>query len=113
MSKSLFPRWAARVVALVFCAASLPVAADAAATKLKLRGYLTARADANAMLILDDRIELASSSRVLSRDSSGEHTFSRQELSPGMLVEAEGQWLDKHKLFAEKLTVELGEEAKQ
>src|SRR6266481_7912078 len=99
MSKSLFPRWAPRVVALAFCAASLPVAADAAATKLKLRGYLTARADANAMLILDDRIELASSSRVLSRDSSGEHAFSPQELSPGMLVEAEGQWLDKHKFF--------------
>src|SRR5258708_26959510 len=95
MSKSLFPRWAPRVVALAFCAASLPVAADAAATKLKLRGYLTARADANAMLILDDRIELTSSSRVLSRDSSGEHAFSLQELSPGMLVEAEGQWLDK------------------
>src|SRR5258708_36153111 len=113
MSNSLLPRWAPRVVALAFCAACFPVAADAAATKLKLRGYLTARADANAMLILDDRIELTSSSRVLSRDSSGEHAFSPQELSPGMLVEAEGQWLDKHKFFAEKLTVDLGEEDKK
>src|SRR6266436_6933621 len=113
MSKSLFPRWAPRVVALAFCAACFPVPADAAATKLKLRGYLTARADANAMLILDDRIELTSSSRVLSRDSAGEHTFSPQELSPGMLVEAEGQWLDKHKFFAEKLTVDLGEDDKK
>jgi len=113
MSNSLLPRWAPRVVALAFCAASFPIAADAAATKLKLRGYLTARADANAMLILDDRIELTSSSRVLSRDSSGEHAFSPQELSPGMLVEAEGQWLDKHKFFAEKLTVDLGEDDKK
>src|SRR6201998_64907 len=100
MSKSLLPRWAPRVVALAFCAASFSVAADAAATKLKLRGYLTARADANAMLILDDRIELTSSSRVLSRDGSGEHTFSPQALSPGMLVEAEGQWLPKQHIFA-------------
>src|SRR5260370_39907538 len=110
MSNSLLPRWAPRVVALAFCAASFPVAADATATKLKLRGYLTARPDANAMLILDDRIELTSSSRVLSRDSSGEHTFSPQELSPGMLVEAEGQWLDQHQAFAEKLTGDLGED---
>src|SRR5258705_10481614 len=109
MSKSLFPCWAARVVALAFCAASLPVAADAAVTKLKLRGYLTARADANAMLILDDRVELTSASRVLSKDSSGEHPFNPQELCAGMLVEAEGQWLDKHKFFAEKLTIDLDE----
>src|SRR5258708_35376173 len=101
MSKSLFPHWPAwapRVVAVVFCAASLPVAADAAVTKLKLGGYLTARADASAMLILDDRIELTSATRVLSKDSSGEHAFSPQELSPGMLVEAEGQGLDKHRV---------------
>src|SRR5215468_4740943 len=110
MLKSLFLRWSPRIVALAFFAATLPVNGEAAATKLKLRGYLTARADANAMLILDDRIELTSSSRVLSKDSSGEHTFSPQELAPGMLVEAEGQWLDKHKFFAEKLTVDLGED---
>src|SRR5262245_18816615 len=113
MSRLLFPRWAPRIVALAFCAASLPISPEAATTKLKLRGYLTARADANAMLILDDRIELTSSTRVMSKDSSGEHAFSPQELSPGMLVEAEGQWLDKHKFFAEKLTVDLGEDDKK
>jgi len=113
MLKPFFRRWAHGTVALAFCASSFPAAGEAAATKLKLRGYLTARADANAMLILDDRIELTSSSRVLSKDSSGEHAFSRQELAPGMLVEAEGQWLDKHKFFAEKLTVDLGEDDKK
>jgi Peptidase family M48 len=99
-------------LALAFCIASLPLTGVAAVTKLKLRGYLTARADANAMLILDDRIELTSASRVLSKDSSGERPFNPQELSAGMLVEAEGQWLDKHKFFAEKLTVDLGEDDK-
>src|ERR1700756_5687059 len=113
MPKSIFSRWAARLVALVFCAASIAVAAGATVAKVKLRGYLTAGADANAVLILDDRIELTSVSRVLSKDSSGERAFSPQELSPGMLVEVEGQWLDKHKLFAEKLTVDLGDDDKK
>src|SRR5215470_8339206 len=84
-----------------------------AATKVKLRGYLTGRADDNTLLILDDRIELASSSRVLSKDAGGEHALAPQELAVGMLVEAEGQWLDRHKFFAEKLVAELGEDEKK
>ncbi len=113
MLKPLFRPWAPCTLALAFCIASLPLTGVAAVTKLKLRGYLTARADANAMLILDDRVELTSASRVLSKDSSGEHPFNPQELCAGMLVEAEGQWLDKHKFFAEKLTVDLGEDDKK
>jgi hypothetical protein len=84
-----------------------------AVTKVKLHGYLTARADANALLILDDRIELTTASRVLRKDASGEHSFNTSELEPGMLVEAEGQWLERHRFFAEKLTVELGEDDKR
>jgi hypothetical protein len=113
MLKPFVRRWAHCTVALAFCVSSFPAAGEAAPTKLKLRGYLTARADSNAMLILDDRIELTSASRVLSKDSSGERSFNPQELSPGMLVEAEGQWLDKHKFFAEKLIVDLGEDDKK
>src|ERR1700746_3022146 len=84
-----------------------------AATKMKLHGYLTALADENTLLIWDDRIELTPASRVLGKDAAGEHSLNRQELSPGMLVEAEGQWLEKHRFFAEKLTVELGEDEKK
>jgi hypothetical protein len=84
-----------------------------AATKIKLRGYLTGRADPQTVLILDDRIELTSASKVWGRDAAGEHPLSAHELSAGMLVEAEGQWLDKHKFFAEKLLVELGEDEKK
>jgi len=80
---------------------------------MKLHGYLTGRADENTLLILDDRIELTPASRVLCKDAAGEHSLNRQELSPGMLVEAEGQWLEKHRFFAEKLTVELGEDEKK
>jgi len=80
---------------------------------MKLHGYLTGRADENTLLILDDRIELTPASRVLGKDAAGEHSLNRQDLSPGMLVEAEGQWLEKHRFFAEKLTVELGEDEKK
>jgi len=74
---------------------------------------MTGRADTNTLLILEDRIELTPASRVLSKDAAGEHPFNPEELSPGMLVEAEGQWLDKHRFFAEKLMVELREDDKK
>jgi len=111
--KSLRRRGAhcAAVLAAGLCFSLVPQAA--ATTKVKLRGYLTGRADAGAVLILDDRIELTSASRIISKDAAGEHPLPAAELSPGMLVEVEGQWLDKHKFFAEKLTVESREDEKK
>jgi hypothetical protein len=35
------------------------------------------------------------------------------DLGPGMLIEADGQWLDKHKFFAEKISVDLKDAEKQ
>jgi hypothetical protein len=99
--------------ALALCLACLPVTETAAVTKLKFRGYLTGRAETNTLLILDDRIELTTASRVLSKDTTGEHPFHPEELAPGMLVEAEGQWLDKHRFFAETIVVDLREDDKK
>ena len=84
-----------------------------AATKVKLRGYLTARSDSSAVMILDDRIELNAASRILGKDAAAEHPMKAEDLTPGMLVEAEGQWLDKHSFFAEKISVELREDEKR
>jgi|HubBroStandDraft_1064217.scaffolds.fasta_scaffold32000_2 hypothetical protein len=98
---------------LTFCFDCLALNEVAAVTKMKLHGYVTGRADENTLLILEDRIELTPASRILSKDAAGEHSFNQQELSPGMLVEAEGQWLDRHRFFAEKLTVELEEDEKK
>jgi peptidase M48-like protein len=84
-----------------------------AVTKMKLRGYLTGRVGTNTLLILDDKIELTSASRVTSKDDSGEHPSTPDDLAAGMLVEAEGQWLEKHRFFAEKITVELRENEKK
>ncbi|HEX8882793.1 MAG TPA: hypothetical protein VF749_22280, partial [Candidatus Acidoferrum sp.] len=113
MSIPSFPPSARLGFALASCLAFSSFGIAGAVTKTKLRGYLTARAEANTVQILDDRIELTSASRVLSKDASGEHPFDARALSPGMLVEAEGQWLDKHRFFAEKLTVDSAEDEKK
>ena len=109
----MWRRAVARGFTAALCLACLAVTETAAATKMMLRGYMTGRVDTNTLLILEDRIELTPASRILSMDAAGEHPLSPEELSPGMLVEAEGQWLDKHRFFAEKLMVELREDDKK
>jgi hypothetical protein len=84
-----------------------------AATKMRLAGYLTARADSSTLMILDDRLELSSASKIVGKDDSGEHPLQPAELVPGMLIEAEGQWLDRHRFFPEKLTVDLRQNDKK
>ena len=83
------------------------------ANKVKLRGYVTNRSEAGAVLILDDHIEVSSGTRIVAKESGGEQAMKAEELTPGMLIEAEGQWLDKHKFFAEKISVELREDEKK
>jgi len=84
-----------------------------AGSKVKLRGYVTGRAVDGALLILDDRLEITPASRVLGQDAAGEHPMKAEEISAGMLIDAEGQWLDKHKFFAEKITIDLRENEKK
>jgi hypothetical protein len=99
---------------LLACSLALAgVSANAGVTKMKLTGYLTGRASDSKLMILDDRIELSPASKVLSRDDNGEHPFKSEELAPGMLVEAEGQWLDRHRFFPEKLTVDLRQDERK
>jgi hypothetical protein len=63
--------------------------------------------------ILDDKLELTTASRITGQDATGEHALARADLVPGMLIEAEGQWLDHHKFFAEKIVVDLKDSEKQ
>jgi len=85
---------------------ALPQPAPAAA-KVKLRGYITSRVDDRTVAILDDKLELTIASRIAGQDAAGEHAMAMADLGPGMLIEAEGQWLDRHRFFAEKVTVNL------
>jgi hypothetical protein len=101
--------WLALLLGLAF----VPSPGAFAANKIKLQAYITARVDASTLMILDDRIELTAASHVLARDSSGEKFFPQDQLLPGMLVELEGQWLDKHRFFAEKLTVDQRDDEKK
>jgi len=106
---------AAKQRALAF-AVALALLAPARATstsKVKLNGYITGRVDDKVILILDDRLETTTASRVIGQDSSGEHSMKAEELAVGMLVYAEGQWLDRHKFFAEKITVDLRDSEKK
>jgi Peptidase family M48 len=96
---------------LAACMVLLPPAG--AVTKMKLRGYITARLDDRTVAILDDKLELTVASRIAGQDAAGEHAMAMTDLGPGMLVEAEGQWLDRHRFFAEKLTVDLRDAEKQ
>ena len=84
-----------------------------AVTKMKFRGYITARVDDRTVAIMDDKLELTAASRITGQDGAGEHAMTMAELGPGMLIEAEGQWLDKHKFFAEKITVDLKDAERQ
>jgi len=98
------------VALLLALALALPAPAG---SKVKLHGYITGRPDDQTVAILDDRLELTTASRIAGQDAAGEHALTRADLTPGMLIEAEGQWLDHHKFFAEKITVDLRDSEKQ
>ena len=84
-----------------------------AVTKMKLHGYITSRVDDRTVAILDDKLEMTVASRIIGQNASGEHAMTAAELGAGMLIEAEGQWLERHRFFAEKVTVDLREAEKQ
>src|SRR5258707_1756999 len=100
---------AALLLALVLALSAPPASAG---SKVKLHGYITGRPDDQTVAILDDKLELTIASRITGQDAAGEHALSRADLVPGMLIEAEGQWLDHHKFFAEKIVVDLKDSEK-
>jgi len=82
-------------------------AAIPAPTKLKIRGYMTARIDATTVAILDDQIH-CSEAKIVSHDSSGERPISGADLAIGMMIEAEGIWTSHHQFAAERISVDAG-----
>jgi hypothetical protein len=104
-------RWRQLGACLLVTCILLPPAG--AVTKIKLHGYITARVDDRTVAILDDKLELTAASHIAGQDATGQHPLAMADLGPGMLIEAEGQWLDRHRFFAEKLTVDLQDAEKQ
>ena len=76
-----------------------------AATKVKIRGYVTARPDPDTLLIMDDAIRLSPSTHFELQNSSAENArpITMAELTAGTLIEVEGTWTDRHKFAAEKI----------
>jgi hypothetical protein len=107
---SLCNRLAAVLLMLALALTARPVPAG---SKVKLHGYITGRPDDQTVAILDDKLELTTASRITGQDATGERALARADLVPGMLIEAEGQWLDHHKFFAEKIVVDLKDSEKQ
>src|SRR2546425_1278657 len=102
-----------RLAALLLTLCLVLLRTSSAVTKMKLHGYITSRVDDRTVAILDDKLELTVASRIVGQDASGEHAMTMAELGPGMLIEAEGQWLGRHRFFAEKVTVDLRDAEKQ
>jgi peptidase M48-like protein len=89
---------------LVLCLA--PVKIVLAASKVKIKGYVTGRPNPDTLLILDDAIHYSSSIHLdLQNCSTAEAKASGgPEILPGILIEAEGRWTARHQFAAEKIT---------
>jgi hypothetical protein len=107
--------WLPLLAAALCCSgvAAWSVSELRAANRVKIKAYITGRADDHTLMILDDRVETTDVTRVLGQDVGGDRPMKAPEIVPGMLVEAEGEWLDRHKFFAEKITVNLRDEEKK
>ena len=100
----------ALLAACLLFQAGLPqekLAAAPAPTKLKIRGYVTARIDNTTLAILDDQIHCGTA-KITTHDSSGDRPIAAADLAMGMLMEAEGIWTGHHQFNAEKITVDAG-----
>ena len=95
----------AYVVSMILCAFVLPDS-SLAASKVKLRGYVTSRPDSNTLQILDDRVQISPSTQFAVENSTAPAAkpLTLQELSPGTLIEAEGKWTDRHQFAADKIS---------
>ncbi len=100
----------------ILCSVTMPVVVAlvaaltgvAAPSKVKLRGYITARPDASSAQILDDVIHFDTTTQFVLQNASGK-SFSAQDLTPGLLIEAEGRWGLKHQFWAEKITCDANQ----
>ena len=108
MSKNLIS------AALALAAAILFATPCRSATKFKIRGYITARPDAQSLQILDDTIHLESSTRFQVQNAGeGPNHLRMEDLAPGVLIEAEGRWTGRHQFAAESITCDAAQFGRQ
>ncbi len=97
------------LVGLAALFALSPTSEGLAASRVKLRGYITARPNEQAIQILDDLIHFGPATRFELQNSPGGKSFTEKDLELGLLIEAEGTWAGRHQFFAEKITCDAGQ----
>lgn len=83
-----------------------------AASKVKVRGYVSAKPDAQTILILDDAIRISSSTSFEATNNSGT-PLTLSTLPIGALIEVEGFWDGKHRFNAEKIECDASQFEKE
>ncbi len=99
-------------VSLIALVVLFPALVLPAATKVKLRGYITAKPDNQAFAILDDVIHASPSTHfeLQNPEASAESKpLNLNDLAPGMLIEAEGLWSGHHQFAAEKISCDANQ----
>jgi len=102
-------RFLSTVLALTLACA--PVQTVAAPSTVKLRGYITARPDAQTLQILADDIHLQPSTHleIQNPETGSLGKLQLESLVPGILIEAEGRWTERHQFLAEKITCDASQ----
>ena len=69
-----------------------------AISKVKIRGYVTARPNPDTLSILDDAIHISPSTHFDLQNpvAAGARPLTLAEISTGTLIEVEGKWTDRH-----------------
>lgn len=96
-------------VSLAALFALSPTSVGQAASRVKLRGYITARPKEQSIQILDDLIHFGPATRLELQNSPGDKSFTEKDLEVGLLIEAEGTWAGRHQIFAEKITCDASQ----
>ena len=84
-----------------------------AAPRVKLRGYITARPNAETVAILDDIIHLTLETRFELQNGPPGKSFAAEDLTVELLIEAEGTWTARHQFAADKITCDAKQFEKQ
>jgi len=92
---------------LLVLALSCAVSA-APASKVKIRGYITERPDAQTLKILRDVVRFGAGTQLAVQNASGK-AITLDDLAPGLLIEAEGAWAGKHQFIAEKISLDAAQ----
>ncbi len=99
-------------VLMLLCVLSASVVCSAA-SKVKIRGYVTAKPDAQTLQILDDIIHFGPSTGFSVDNPVAGVSLALNDLPVGTMVEAEGTWTARHQFAAEKISCDASQSERE